>query len=126
MNTQTAAGTGVSPLADPDNSFPAAVLRELHGLPVNGLSDSYLFTVDAAEFSRLNVHHAIFSAGLDGLFPAPAREDIQQALRARNDYPKPAILDIGTGSGAWCIDMAKAFPDTDVVGMDLVPVKADS
>ncbi|KIO15909.1 hypothetical protein M407DRAFT_34470 [Tulasnella calospora MUT 4182] len=68
----------------------------------------------------------MFSAGLDGLFPARAREDIQQALRVRIGYPKPAVLDIGTGSGAWCIDMAKAFPDADFVGMDLVPVKAGS
>ncbi|KAG9024275.1 hypothetical protein FS837_005435 [Tulasnella sp. UAMH 9824] len=68
----------------------------------------------------------MFSASLGGLFPAPAREDIQQALSIRDDHLRPIILDIGTGSGAWCIDMAKAFPDVDVVGMDLVPVKASS
>ncbi|KIO32928.1 hypothetical protein M407DRAFT_18090 [Tulasnella calospora MUT 4182] len=126
MDPQPAAETDVSPPGGLDNSSPKAILREVHGVPVNGLSDSYLFKVDAAEFSRLDVHHAMWSAGLDGLFPAPARDDVQQALRTRNDYPKPAILDMGTGSGAWCIDMAKAFPDTDVVGMDLVPVKASS
>ncbi|KAG8932998.1 hypothetical protein FRC01_011398 [Tulasnella sp. 417] len=68
----------------------------------------------------------MFTASLDGLFPAPAREDIQRALRIHDSHPKPSILDIGTGSGAWCIDMAKEFPDADVVGMDLVPVKASS
>ncbi|KAG8893660.1 hypothetical protein FRC00_010200, partial [Tulasnella sp. 408] len=68
----------------------------------------------------------MFSAGLGGLFPAPAREDIQHALRALDDYSKPAILDIGTGSGAWCMEMARAFPNADVVGLDLVPVKASS
>lgn len=68
----------------------------------------------------------MFSASLGGLFPAPARDVIQQVLRIRDDHSKPTILDIGAGSGAWCIDMAKAFPDADVVGMDLVPVKASS
>lgn len=35
---------------------------------------------------------------------------------------KPArVLDIGTGSGAWCIDLAKRWPKTEVVGLDVVP-----
>lgn len=126
MSTHQALQTELSPLARPGNSSPRAILSELHGLPVNGLNDSYMFKVDDAEFSRLDVHHSMFSAGLDGLFPAPAREDIQHALQIRDDHPKPAILDIGTGSGAWCIEMARAFPNAYVVGMDLVPVKASS
>ncbi|KAG8953825.1 hypothetical protein FRC04_001455 [Tulasnella sp. 424] len=118
----------VKDLPSTDNNSPrsAAVLRELHGLPVNGLSDSYIFKVDAEEFSRLDLHHSMFTAALDGLFPPPATEAIQEALRVRNGYPQPAVLDIGTGSGAWCIDMTKAFPDAAVVGMDLVPVKSSS
>ncbi|KAG8932997.1 hypothetical protein FRC01_011397 [Tulasnella sp. 417] len=126
MTQQPAVETEGSPPADLNDSSPKAVLREVHGVLVNGLSDSYLFKVDAAELSRLDVHHSMFSAGLDGLFPTPARGDIQHALRTSDDCVKPAVLDIGTGSGAWCIEMAKAFPDTHVVGMDLVPVKASS
>lgn len=35
---------------------------------------------------------------------------------------KPAkVLDIGTGCGAWCVDVAKRWPDTEVVGLDMVP-----
>ncbi|KAG8923725.1 hypothetical protein FRC00_005934, partial [Tulasnella sp. 408] len=34
--------------------------------------------------------------------------------------------DIGTGSGAWAIAMARQFPDADVVGLDLVPVNSSS
>ncbi|KAG8920211.1 hypothetical protein FRC00_010330, partial [Tulasnella sp. 408] len=68
----------------------------------------------------------MFSAALGGLFPASAREDIQKALLISSSYPSPAVLDIGAGSGAWAIDMAKAFPDAEVVGMDLVPVKSSS
>ncbi|KIO32929.1 hypothetical protein M407DRAFT_90682 [Tulasnella calospora MUT 4182] len=126
MNPESAIETEVAPPAGLNHPSPKAVLRELHGVPVNGLNDSYLYKVDAAEFSRLDLHNAMFSASLGGLFPAPAREDIQQALMICNDGPIPAVLDIGTGSGAWCIDMAKAFPNSHVVGMDLVPVKASS
>ncbi|KAG8912519.1 hypothetical protein FRC00_004349 [Tulasnella sp. 408] len=68
----------------------------------------------------------MFSTALGGLFPASAREDVQNALTYRNGYPKPAVLDIGTGSGARSIDTANAFTNADVVGMDLVPVTASS
>ncbi|KAG9028313.1 hypothetical protein FS837_003917, partial [Tulasnella sp. UAMH 9824] len=68
----------------------------------------------------------MFSAALGGLYPASAREGIQKALVITSGYPSPAVLDIGTGSGAWVLEMAKMFPDTEVVGMDLVPVKPSS
>ncbi|KAG8953826.1 hypothetical protein FRC04_001456 [Tulasnella sp. 424] len=123
MTAQSTPDVKDSPRTDENSTRSAAVLRELHGLPVNGLSDSYLFTVDAEEFSRLDVHHSMFSAALGRLFPPPATDAIQDALKVRDGYARPAVLDIGTGSGAWSIDMAKAFPNVAVVGMDLVPVK---
>ena len=43
----------------------------------------------------------------DKLFLAPIREK-----------PKN-ILDIGTGTGIWAIEMADAFPDTHIIGTDL-------
>lgn len=30
------------------------------------------------------------------------------------------VLDVGCGTGLWCYDFAKAYPDTDVVGIDLM------
>jgi ubiquinone/menaquinone biosynthesis C-methylase UbiE len=33
------------------------------------------------------------------------------------------ILDIGTGSGAWAIEVADQFPDTLVRGLDLSPIQ---
>ena len=29
------------------------------------------------------------------------------------------ILDVGTGSGAWCVEVAHQFPDANVTGLDL-------
>jgi SAM-dependent methyltransferase len=34
----------------------------------------------------------------------------------------PNILDVGTGSGAWCVEVAKQFPTANVSGLDLSPI----
>jgi len=37
--------------------------------------------------------------------------------------PTPTnILDVGTGSGAWCVEVAKQFPMASVSGLDLSPI----
>ena len=33
------------------------------------------------------------------------------------------ILDVGTGSGAWCIEVADQYPSANVVGIDLSPIQ---
>ena len=35
------------------------------------------------------------------------------------------IVDIGTGTGFWCIDMAEEYPSAQVLGIDLSPVQPD-
>ncbi|KAF9873169.1 C6 zinc finger domain protein [Colletotrichum karsti] len=35
------------------------------------------------------------------------------------------VLDVGTGTGIWAIDFADAFPDAEVVGVDLSPIQPD-
>jgi methylase of polypeptide subunit release factors len=58
----------------------------------------------------LDVHHAIFTLLLNGrLHMAPLVEPRR-------------ILDIGTGTGIWAIDMADQYPSADVIGTDLSPV----
>lgn len=57
---------------------------------------------------------------LGGLVPKSSRlEDIMS--RVSEGY-KPRVLDLGTGSGAWAIDMAIKYPGSEVLGLDLVPV----
>lgn len=33
------------------------------------------------------------------------------------------VLDMGTGTGIWCIDMADEYPDCQILGIDLSPVQ---
>ncbi|KAI5782025.1 S-adenosyl-L-methionine-dependent methyltransferase [Peziza echinospora] len=66
---------------------------------------------DEDEQSRLDLHHEIFLLMLDGeLHLAPVTD------------PK-WILDLGTGTGIWAIDMADKFPEANVIGTDLCPIQ---
>lgn len=49
---------------------------------------------------------------------------VDQILNAPSDR-KRRILDIGTGSGLWAIQMADDYPDVEVVGCDLVPIQPE-
>ena len=60
----------------------------------------------------------------EGLYVVP--EIVRKTLTPPNADIRPRVLDVGTGSGAWAIDMAREFPDADVLGMDLATVNASS
>lgn len=38
------------------------------------------------------------------------------------DNPK-TILDVGTGTGIWAIEMGDMFPDAKIIGTDLAPTQ---
>ncbi|KAG8953815.1 hypothetical protein FRC04_001445 [Tulasnella sp. 424] len=103
-----------------------APLRQLHGLSVNALTDAYLFTGDAKEHERLDDQHVALCLMIGGFFPTGAQSAVNSAVKVPENGPKPAILDLGTGSGAWAIGVAKQVPHADVVGLDLVPVNPSS
>ncbi|OJJ50174.1 hypothetical protein ASPZODRAFT_128791 [Penicilliopsis zonata CBS 506.65] len=72
---------------------------------------SYIYPNDEREIDRLDLQHHLFKmAHGDNLYFAP----LQDPRR---------ILDIGTGSGIWPIEMAASFPDAEIIGTDLSPVQ---
>ncbi|KAI5812276.1 S-adenosyl-L-methionine-dependent methyltransferase [Pyronema omphalodes] len=73
--------------------------------------DKYLMPNDDQEQDRLDLHHEILRLAWDDkLYEAPL------------DSPQ-RILDIGTGTGIWAIDMAEKFPMAEVIGTDLSPIQ---
>ncbi|KAG8872850.1 hypothetical protein FRB97_007285, partial [Tulasnella sp. 331] len=72
--------------------------------------------VDKTERDRLNQQHDMFGVKFGGLYPRP--DDVRRALTTRPSYT-PTILDIGTGSGIWAVQMALEFPRSQVLGIDL-------
>ncbi|KAI5856821.1 S-adenosyl-L-methionine-dependent methyltransferase [Tricharina praecox] len=74
--------------------------------------DKNMLPVDEAEQDRLDLHHEVFLSMMDGkLHAAPI------------DSGKQRILDIGTGTGIWAVDMADTYPNAKVIGTDLSPIQ---
>ncbi|PYH40707.1 class I SAM-dependent methyltransferase [Aspergillus saccharolyticus JOP 1030-1] len=72
----------------------------------------YPFPNDDAEQDRLDMVHYIFRMVSRGrLYHAPLRE------------PVGRILDLGTGTGIWAIDIADEMPQASVLGNDLSPIQ---
>ncbi|KAF1810525.1 S-adenosyl-L-methionine-dependent methyltransferase [Eremomyces bilateralis CBS 781.70] len=73
-------------------------------------SGKYIMPDDDDELDRLDIHHHIALLHLNGeLHLAPIGEN------------PGAILDVGTGTGIWAIDMGDKYPSAKVTGVDLSP-----
>jgi len=73
---------------------------------------SYVLPNDEREQDRLDLHHHMTTLILDGkLHLAPIGKDPQR------------VLDIGTGTGIWAIEMGDAYPSSEVLGNDLSPIQ---
>ncbi len=77
---------------------------------------AYVLPNDEREQDRLDLKHHVFKLLLGGqLFRAP--------LAAAAARPPQRILDVGTGTGIWAIDVADQFPSAAVIGTDLSPIQ---
>jgi len=71
----------------------------------------YLMPNDDSEQDRMDImYHAVRLSIGDTLFHAPV-------------VNPTAVLDIGTGTGIWAIDLADAYPAALVIGTDLSPMQ---
>ncbi|KAL1302417.1 hypothetical protein AAFC00_002811 [Neodothiora populina] len=80
-------------------------------------SGTYLLPNDDAENEREDMKHAtVLTACGQQLHFAPL--DVNQPQQTR-------VLDMGTGTGIWCVEMADKYPSADVIGVDLSPHQPD-
>lgn len=78
----------------------------------HALGIPYLLAKDESEQNRLDFQHFLLRYALHGLWAAPI------------DQPG-SVLDVGTGTGRWALEMAQIFPRTNVVGVDIVVPASD-
>lgn len=96
------------------NDKRARAMRESSGgryVEVGGrrhLADApYVLPHDDQEINRLDFQHYMLRYALRGNFAAPVASPA-------------SILDVGSGTGRWAMELATYFPDTNVVATDIV------
>ncbi|KAF2141605.1 uncharacterized protein K452DRAFT_287555 [Aplosporella prunicola CBS 121167] len=87
-----------------------------HGRRYHAYKDgAYFMPNDESEQDRLDMMHHMLKLMLDNKsFMCPIKEE---------QLSKGRILDVGTGTGIWAIEMADNYPDAEVIGNDLSPVQ---
>lgn len=86
----------------PPTDFQASTtLRELHGREFNGQNDGYMLPADGTEHDRLDLQHEALKLHLQSLYASPAL--VKEALAVSGEGKQPMVLDVGTGSGRWCV-----------------------
>lgn len=81
--------------------------RYLRGVP-------YVLPNDMGEINRLDFQHYMMRYALRGNFAAP--------IGAAPD----SILDVGSGTGRWAMEMAQTFPHASVIGVDVTPPPSET
>lgn len=73
----------------------------------------YYLPNDESEQDRLDMTHHLFLLALKG-----------ELCATKFSEPPKRILDIGTGTGIWAIEMGDVYPSAEIIGTDLSPIQA--
>ena len=71
---------------------------------------SYLWPNDDQALDQMDIEHHLQGLMLEKLHLSPLNDPIE-------------VLDLGTGTGIWAIDMADSYPAATVTGIDLSPTQ---
>src|SRR5438552_2495374 len=77
--------------------------------PPHSSENSYVLDPESAtEMARLLLQDRLINEMVGGLFPE--RESLDGIER---------ILDIGCGPGGWALDVARSYPNKEIIGIDI-------
>ncbi|EFQ91283.1 hypothetical protein PTT_11910 [Pyrenophora teres f. teres 0-1] len=102
------------------SSFLSSILSEVRrGVEIEGRlypsygKHAYGMPIDEKELDRNDLQHHKYTLLLrDRLFIAPISDTTLNSANAR-------ILDLGTGTGIWAMDMADKYPLANILGVDI-------
>jgi ubiquinone/menaquinone biosynthesis C-methylase UbiE len=101
-------------LASTSASLTESILdyRKLHGRTYQSIkSTEYWGPNDDRQNDGLDMAHHFLTMVLgDQLYEAPIKNPSR-------------VLDVGTGTGIWAIDMADTFPEAEIIGFDISPIQ---
>ncbi|KAG9009796.1 hypothetical protein FRB94_013590 [Tulasnella sp. JGI-2019a] len=101
---------------------------EKHGRVVNATNPTYAMACDGDEVRRQSHEHRLYKLLLSNLFGndlyiGPVEEVLEEDTDLAEDK---MVMDFGTGSADWAIDMAVRFPHVQVLGIDLSPIQPEA
>ena len=100
-------------LASPDESSPANAWGETIASRHLPTDHPYILPWNRDEANWLDFQHYLLRQAMSGIYRAPIQ-------RVRN------ILDVGCGTGRWAQEMAQAFPEANVIGLDIFEAPEDN
>ncbi|KAF9454304.1 S-adenosyl-L-methionine-dependent methyltransferase [Macrolepiota fuliginosa MF-IS2] len=86
---------------------------------MSNVEDLYKLPHDVQELNRLDVQHRMWLLMVGGLYPSELSSVVERLMTSGT----PRIMDVGCGSGIWAVEMAKQFPQAEVIGIDITPLK---
>ncbi|KAF6754310.1 S-adenosyl-L-methionine-dependent methyltransferase [Ephemerocybe angulata] len=91
------------------------------GRALNNHSEVYRLPADEPELNRLRKQHTILTK-VTGKYSSLMAE-----VMLEPDFEEPGrqkkVVDLGCGSGSWSFDVARDFPDSENIAIDLVPMQ---
>lgn len=101
------------------SSFQARAYKHEYGRGINNYSEVYRLPADDEELERLDKQHLLFQE-IMGKYPPP----LYQVMADDVPGETKACLDLGCGSGSWIMEVARDFPHSSCVAVDLVPMQS--
>ncbi|KAL1605109.1 hypothetical protein SLS60_004652 [Paraconiothyrium brasiliense] len=106
------------------SSFLSSILSEVRrGVEIEGRQyasygkHEYGMPMDDKELDRQDLQHHKYNLLLnDKLHVTPIPEERLQESGSR-------VLDLGTGTGIWAMDMADKYPNAEIIGVDIAPTQ---